>query len=207
MRSSEKNYLDHQQAVTAILEGKDEEVLRYLYRHLLSDFIRFVDHQHRIKDVAYADEILIQVLTIFWEKVMSRSFPNLGQASLKTYLFSIGTNKILDEKARSQSRKTDPLENYLDQIACDIDLSWDDQLEFRDLLKKALLHLTPKCQEILTHSLLNQNTLEEIKIKMSYKDVDTAASAHSRCQSHLKDCIKRLLSKEQLGEILNKLRL
>ena len=207
MFSTEKNYLNAKQAVTAILEGKEEEVLRFLYRHLLSDFIRFADHKYQVKDVAYADEILIQVLTIFWEKVIARSFPELGHASLKTYLFTIGANKILDEQKKALRRQANPLENHLSQTSVDIDLSWDDQLEFRDLLKKSLQPLTPKCQEILTYSLLNRSTLEEISDKMSYKDVKTAASAHSRCLAHLKESIKQLLNKEQLSEILNKLRL
>jgi DNA-directed RNA polymerase specialized sigma24 family protein len=211
MFSSDKRYLDHKKAVSSIQQGKGNDVIKALYRLLLADFSRFAHHQHQITDAGYIDEVLIQTLTVFWKKAISNQFPELKKASLKTYLFAIGENIILNDRKKSikltDLSQAEPIEQHLDHESIEMHIHWDDQLTFRGLLTQALQQLSPKCREILTYSLLQQHTIEEIKNEMVYKNIDSTAAAHSRCLSDLKALIRQMLTKEQLDEILQQLRL
>ena len=206
----EPDYTDYRQAIDAIRAGQEERVLKTLYREYLEAFIVFMSAQFRIQ-ADEAIEILTQTLTIFWEKARNGNFPDLKNASLKTYLFSIGINlKLANLKAQKLKKARfgpESLETYTNSLSIEIELPWDEALEIQPILARLVQQLRPACTTILTLTILEKRPLSEVETSMGYKDSNSTAASQSRCLAELKTLIQKALSKDQLEAILHKLRL
>ncbi len=85
-----------------IIQGiftQNEKILAKFYKKYHSSLFRFV--HRRITDVGAAEELVQDVLFDFIESV--RSFR--GSSSIKTYLFSIARNKVIDHFRKKQVKQ------------------------------------------------------------------------------------------------------
>ncbi len=159
-------------------EADRNSVLRSLYLLFRADFIVFS------KKMCSDTELC---LDSFQEAVIS-VYENLTQnkitrddASIKTYLFAIGKNKLLTAMKKQHTvtftDKVAPGEQH-DNSNPDTDLKVALQLAFDQL--------GDTCQEILKKFYFHRYAIESIMIDMQYKNENTVKAHKSRCISKLR---------------------
>ncbi len=109
---------------------RDEKVLLDFYRQYNPFILRFVRRQ--LNDLGIAEEVTQDVFLDFIEKV--RDFH--GQSSIKTYLFSIARNKVVDVIRKKKLKKIlfSALPSYVVEGLKIILI--DDELEKKELASK-----------------------------------------------------------------------
>ncbi len=118
-----------QQLISGII-NKDERVLLNFYNRYSPQILRFIRRQ--LSDQGVAEEVTQDVFLDFIEKV--RDFH--GQSSVKTYLFSIARNKVVDVIRKKKLKKIlfSALPGYVVEGLKTILI--DDELEKKELANK-----------------------------------------------------------------------
>ena len=116
---------------------------------------------------------------------LSRDKIQTGSSTVKTYLFSIGKNKLLNAiqkekkytELQSIKEKEHTLENNLEEV--------------NGFLTKAVDQLGQRCQDVLIKFYYYRYSIEAIMHDMQYKNENTVKAHKSRCLSQLRDIIKK----------------
>lgn len=121
--------LNEKKIVSAII-AKDETALFELYKQYRNPLFRYIYNQ--LKDKSLAEEITQDVFLDFIEALRDFHF----QASLKTFIFSIARNKVIDVIRRKKVKKIlfSSLPAYVVENITQV--MFDDTLEKKELAEK-----------------------------------------------------------------------
>jgi RNA polymerase sigma factor (sigma-70 family) len=152
--------------------------LESVYHDHRTEFIQWARHQYRI-DEDDAIEIFQQTVIALYENITQGKLMELT-SSLKTYLFSIGKNKIMELK-RYQER----------QVKADgLDLpesETPDQDHLHQAVKKSLDQLGEPCRSLLIDFYYNGTSMLKLAEIYGYRNEDTAKSQKYRCLKSLRE--------------------
>jgi len=126
-----------------------------------------------------ARDIYQQVIIILYENVVSGRLTNLT-SSLKTYLFSIGKNKFLEEKRKGHSF---PLVELPDN---EKKMDWDERL---GQLEQCLSQLGEPCRSLLIQFYYHKSSMEQLSLKFGYKNVQSAKNQKYKCLERLRKMV------------------
>lgn len=173
---------DHER-LTAIQNG-DREALGELYAAYRADFVAFARGYGLGAELAV--DVWQDAIIAFYENVVGGKVAEL-RCSLKTYLFSIGKYRVVDElrrQGRQASFKADghalvelvPAERFQPQ-------------EVNERLDTAVARLGEKCRRLLTLFYYDNFAVDAIANRLGYANENTVSAHKSRCMKKLRELL------------------
>jgi RNA polymerase sigma-70 factor (ECF subfamily) len=161
--------------------------LANIYRAYRSEFIAWLSSKFECSRDEARDIYQIAILTLH-ENIVNEKLKHLN-SSIKTYLFAIGKNKILESK-KAQNRfsyEIDPGELELEEIN-----NWEqeDREQHLELMKSSVEKLGNPCKSLLELYYYHNMSLEAIAGQMSYKNTATAKTLKFKCLGRLRNIFK-----------------
>ena len=163
----------------------DESALYEIYDDYSERFLAFIANYGLSK--VEAEDIFQETIIALYQNVMKGNI-NIQEASMKTYIWSIGKYKAIDILRKKKKRvdwviandKVEPIEIKENIITVN-----------QRLLYKHFSALGNSCQEILKSFYYDGLSIEEIVQFSNYKDANTVKSTKSRCIKKLRKLINR----------------
>lgn len=160
----------------------NSEVLTQVYLKYRHDFIGFIRKGHtfgkeQIED-AFIDAILILRLNILNNRV------SVQNSSVKTYLFAIGRNLLMEEYRR-ESRLILLDNEIVEESGNDSEI---EGINFQEIkrMREAFEQLSPGCQKMLTHLYFHGWSYQDIQEEYNHKSVEGLRVQRVKCIKQLK---------------------
>ena len=172
--------------INSIKEG-EEDGLVYMYTRYRAEFIRWVSKRYQVDDDMANDAFQEAILALRFNVVHNRL--KEMRSSLKTYLFSIGKNQLLNRLKKSNYEiSVEDLSSY--QGASALVISQKEALtERQELIRKEIAMMQDPCHSILRMFYYLGYSMEVIAARMSYRNEDVAKSQKLRCLKKLKAAV------------------
>ena len=164
-----------------------------LYEMYRSEFICYIRKSYKGNDEEIFD-LYQDTCVALWSNITSQRLTVAKlSVSLKTYLFTIGHNKLVDlYRSCSYKFKTQFIEN--------LDYKKDYNSEHQDecseneyIVRQAVTTMTEPCNSILTLYYWDEKSMKEIADLKEYSSADSAKSQKNKCMNKLKAYIKTLM--------------
>ncbi len=169
-----------------------EKVLMSLYADFRDEFIVFA-YKNFGAQKEQAKDAFQETILDFNENIVTGKLTELT-CSVKTYLFQIGRNKVINI-LRKEQRITYNDNLHLIKVKEYEDFMDEENISFtQEQISQAIEKLPDDCKEVLKLHYFKEYDMESIAREMNYKNADTAKSKKSLC-------LKRLVAE------LNKLKL
>jgi len=170
------------------LKRGDQEALAEVYSEFREGFIHWITNTHQCnKDEAV--EIFQHAILTFYENVVEGSFEQLKSTGIKTYLYSIGKNKLLgDYRKNMRITSTDSInaeEPF--EFATDVEHIKAQKLE---TIKNAIQELGDPCRKLLELYYFNNLSSDEIAEVMDYKNGNTVKNLKYKCIQRIKKVLE-----------------
>jgi len=167
------------------LRNGDREALEDIYKKYRVSFIKWITYTHKCSDDEAVDIYQYSILS-FYENVLEESFETMNDAGIKTYLYSIGKNKLLaDSRKQSKISYQEELEDQ-EEIFDEEDENQEKQVRI-EKIKELVSGLGHPCSEILKLFYFNNLTNEEIAEVMKYKNGNTVKNLKYKCLQRIKN--------------------
>ena len=171
------------------IKSKDSEKgLEEIYTNYRNEFLVWAVRHHSCT-MDEAKDVFQQSVIIFYENIRSGKVKEIT-TKVKTYLFSIGKNKIL-ELIRIKRKQ---LPEFNDQIYGDNDYLYEEVDEEYEqklrIVEVSLKKLGDPCKSILEHYYYHRNSMEEISEILKYKNSDTVKNLKYKCLKRLRQIFK-----------------
>ncbi|UZS00206.1 RNA polymerase sigma factor [Chondrinema litorale] len=172
------------------IKSGDESILEYIYLEYRSEFLIWLSKKFNCSEEDSRDIYQVSII-IFYENIIQGKLIQLN-SSLKTYLFSIGKNKML-EKLRKENIIINDLISYQNIAQLDSELLKDFE-EDLVLVLDCLRHLGQKCIELITSFYYKKKSFEDIAKQMGYDSAKVARNQKYKCMNKLRE---QVLSKKK----------
>jgi len=171
--------------ITAIKEGKDDKVLNELYQGILPKVTSYIRNNSGSEEEAF--DIFQDAVLCFFKLVINNKFDEKYDVS--GFIFTVSRNcwinrvKKLNRHISVDTNESKELEEhgFLESIY--------DQ-ERRDLVKMLFSQLELKCKEILTYTVYQNMTMEDICSRMGFASENAAKTTNYRCKKKLMNLVK-----------------
>lgn len=172
------------------IKTKDgEKLLREVYSNYRNEFLLWAMNNHSCT-IEEAKDVFQQSVIIFYENINSGKLTHIT-TQLKTYIFGIGKNKILELMRRKQKMKS----SYNDHMLPDSDgLYYEDGDKYEDKLKNVtscLEKMGDPCKSILEQYYYHRKSMMEISETLDYKNSDTVKNLKYKCLQRLRQLLKK----------------
>jgi len=164
-------------------KGRDD-ALKEIYSKYRNEFILWAIRHHSCT-MEEAKDIFQQAVIIFYENIIYEKVSEIS-TKVKTYLFSIGKNKLL-ELLREKSKHV-PQFNEFEMVNADIYYDAADD-GYEDKLKRVqgcMDKLGDPCKSILEHYYYHKRSMQEIAEILEYKNSDTVKNLKYKCLQRLR---------------------
>jgi RNA polymerase sigma factor (sigma-70 family) len=167
-------------------------LLDEFYRANKSAFFKWIYKSYGLT-ATESEDIFQDAFEVLFKKITLEKLDNL-QASLKSYLFSVGKYMVY---SKFRNQKTVSLEvnqnesqlfknNQIQILPLEMDPE-EQQLEVVMACKKTL---STSCQSILDLFYSEKKSMREIALLLGYKNEDVAKSQKVRCLTELRKCVQ-----------------
>ena len=177
------------------IRSKDsEEALKEVYNKYRKEFFLWAVRKHSCS-VDDAKDVFQQTIVIFYENVRSGKVTELT-SHVKTYLFSIGKNKMLElmrQKKKLPVHFDDVTYFDAEQIDDDLDDGYEKKIRNIEL---CLEELGNPCKKILQQYYYHKKSMIEISEILDYKNSDTVKNLKYKCLQRLRE-----IYTSQFGEL------
>ena len=180
--------------IEQIKEG-DKSQLESIYKAYKIEFVAWITRNYSCSEEEAKDVYQFAILT-FYDNISNGKLIEL-RSSVKTYLFAIGKNKILEQK-KSAARYIDKDENEIVDVP-EMD-NWDSDLRESslNLVEHCLEKLGEPCKSMLQLYYYHGMSMDEIAEKMNYKNRSTTKNLKYKCINRLRKIYLEELKK--MGE-------
>lgn len=182
-------------AIIEAIKAGSEKILFNIYETYRNDFVRWAIHNHQIS-VEEAKDVFQESVIGLYKNVKAGKLETI-EVSIKTYLFSIGKNTILNAVKRRKIELR-AYENFENGIGNGIHEHYDHE-HLINLVKRVYRSMGSPCKEILEMFYEKGFDMESIASRIGYKNADVAKKKKYECMSHLESRI----SKTRIREMLN----
>jgi RNA polymerase sigma factor (sigma-70 family) len=146
-------------------------------------------------EVEVIEDVFSDVVLDFYENIRRGKYSK--QAALKTYLFTMGRNKIINiVKKRSMHGSKEP------EIITDVErrstinpIAVQQKNEQHEVVKAMMNELCDDCQKVLTKFYYHRMSMDEIAQEMGYKNANVAKSKKNVCYKKIRKLIQERFSK------------
>jgi RNA polymerase sigma-70 factor (ECF subfamily) len=173
------------------LKNGNKEVLSSIYLSYRTEFVNWLKVKYKI-DTERALDLYQQTIVVFYENILQGKLVEIN-SQLKTYLFAIGKNKLMEE-----IRVSKKVEQNFELKEESIPENEEEQREERiKQIKESLQKLGDHCKQLLQLFYYQNLSFEEIMVKQGYKNKNTAKNQKYKCMEQL-----RKIHKAQKEEVL-----
>lgn len=173
-------------AIIEAIKAGSEKILFQLYESYRTEFLSWAVRNHRVTEEE-AKDVFQEALVALYRNVKAGKVDTL-ESSIKTYLFSIGKNVILN----TLKRKSIETKAY-ESIVIGHDNSINNQHEMdglTNLIKQLYMAIGSPCREILEMYYEREYDMESIALKVGYKNANVAKKKKYECLKALEERIK-----------------
>jgi RNA polymerase sigma factor (sigma-70 family) len=171
-----------------LVRSGDPSGLSFVYEKYRKEYINWIRKFSRC-DPDDACEYYQGTILIFYENVINGRLTEL-QSSLKTYLFGIGKNLVMQEHRKSlrgeRVRAEYLLQSHLanstqEQAAEEMDLA---------IIHRCFERIGDPCRKLLELFYFNQKNMEEIASELGYKNSETTKNQKYKCMERLRKLVE-----------------
>lgn len=174
--------------------GQTELSLIYeTYRH---EFLHWIGREFHC-DEDDAKDIYQLTILIFYDNIRQGKLEHLV-SSVKTYLFGIGKNIMMDNLRKAKRHTPIDQERWLKEYLVDETDHLPPEPLF-EAAKKALTKLGNPCQQLIEMFYYGRKSLEEITEALSYKNTETTKNQKCKCMKRL----RKLFEEEQSKTLID----
>jgi RNA polymerase sigma factor (sigma-70 family) len=182
-------------AIIEAIKAGSEKILFQLYETYRDEFVSWAIRNHQVTVEEAKDVFQESVVGLY--KNIKRGKVDRLEVSIKTYLFSIGKNIILNAIKR-KGLEAKVYESFSAIHDNGINEHYD-QEHLIDLVKRLYKAMGSPCKEILEMYYEKSFDMESIALRVGYKNSDVAKKKKYECLRSLEDKINR----SKLKDILN----
>lgn len=185
--------MEESMTIAKIKQGNKKE-LEKVYTMYRTSFIKWIVSQFKLT-VDQAAEIYQQTILVLYDNITGGKLTTL-KCSMKTYLFSIGKNKVYDWN-RQQNRHAGLEVEELPLV--EGDSTQEDQTDqLLNISQKALQILGDPCKSILELYYFHRRSMQEISDQMGYKNEHSTKNQKYKCLNKLRKIFRKEVQKENL---------
>jgi len=171
------------------IKNNDQRVIADFYKSHRNEFIAYAMKKYRVS-ADICKEIYQEAFLAMYRNIITGKLIQL-QSSLKTYLFQIGKNQIMNELKRSaRSVDVDGAEFRDNSIQHKFDDSGENDLIKLKKINMSLLKLSEKCRELLRLFYFEKKKHDEIMLIMNYTTIDSVKTQKYKCFKKLENLVK-----------------
>ncbi len=177
--------------IERIKNKEGDKALKEVYQKYRNEFLHWAVRNHSCS-LEEAKDIFQQGIVIFYENIRLEKVTHFT-TQVKTYLFSICKNKLLEmlrNKSKEQSKYNDQVllndEFYFSTVT-------DDFEEKISVVEACLLEMGDPCKGILEQYYYHKKSMVEISEILNYKNSDTVKNLKYKCLQRLKQNCKSKL--------------
>jgi len=176
--------MENHSLIERIKSRDSEKGLKEIYTNYRNEFLLWAVRHHKCT-MDEAKDVFQQSVIIFYENIRSGKLTEIT-TQVKTYIFSIGKNKIL-ELVRAKKKQ---LPEFNDQIYRDSSYLYneaDDEYEEKlRNIETSLIKLGDPCKSILMQYYYDKKSMLEISDILNYKNSETVKNLKYKCLQRLK---------------------
>ncbi len=166
------------------LRRGDKDALEEIYRLYRPSFIKWITYSHKCNEEQAIDIFQYAILS-FYENVVDGVIEEMNDAGIKTYLYSIGKNKMLADNRRNSKISFNP--DYEDRLLIEELDSEGEPLQLKiEKIKDVIQKLQNPCADILRLFYFNNLSTDEIAEIMGYKNGNTVKNLKYKCIQRIK---------------------
>lgn len=170
------------------LKRGDQQALELIYSDYRQSFIAYITNTHNCSEEQAVD-IYQHAILSFYENVVDGSFEEMNAAGIKTYLYSIGKNKLLGDLRKKTKITFQGKFNDDDLILEDDDFEVE-KIEKYDKVREIISSMGDPCKRILELFYFNKLPNEEIAEIMGYNNAKTVKNLKYKCIQRIKKLIE-----------------
>jgi|WetSurMetagenome_2_1015567.scaffolds.fasta_scaffold35717_4 RNA polymerase sigma factor (sigma-70 family) len=171
----------HDEKIVSDFKNHDMSALQYVYQTYRKDFIKWASFKYTI-EAEVAEDVFSDAVIDVYHNVLAERYHKTEKASLKSYLFEIGKNKILNILNRQKISDT-----HLKIIANQQDKTYNNifetnkNQEITSKVKELMDLIDEKCQKVLTLFYYHSLSMDDIAAEMNFKNEDVAKNKKLKC--------------------------
>jgi RNA polymerase sigma factor (sigma-70 family) len=173
-------------AIVEAIKAGSEKILFQLYESYRTEFLSWAVRNHRVTEEE-AKDVFQEALVALYRNIKAGKVDAL-ESSIKTYLFSIGKNVILNALKRKNIEA-----KAFESLTIEHDNSLNHKHEMdglTSLIKRLYLAIGSPCKEILEMFYEREYDMESIALKVGYKNANVAKKKKYECMKALEERIK-----------------
>lgn len=182
-------------AIIEAIKAGSEKILFNIYETYRNDFVSWAIHNHQVS-VEEAKDVFQESVIALYKNVNADKLESL-EVSIKTYVFSIGKNIILNAIKR-KNIEGKVFENFSLTLENGIHEHYEHE-HLVNLVKRLYRSMGSPCKEILEMFYEKGFDMESIAREAGYKNADVAKKKKYECLSHLENRIGKTRIKEMLN--------
>lgn len=176
--------MENHSLIEKIRKRDGDDTLKEIYDQYRNEFVLWAMRHHSCS-AEEAREVFQQSMVIFYENVIHGKLTEIT-VQVKTYLFSIGKNKILEvlrKRGKAILHVEDQIYSESDMQGHEIDDEFEDRLK---MVEDSMFKMGDPCKSILKYYYYHKKTMKEISEIMGYKNDVTVKNLKYKCLKRLK---------------------
>jgi RNA polymerase sigma-70 factor (ECF subfamily) len=184
-----------QNEIIAKIKSGGQTELGMVYEEYRTEFLRWITREYECSDDDSKDIYQLTIL-IFYDNVRTGKLERLV-SSVKTYLFGIGKNIVMENRRKAYRQTPIDQERWLKEYLIDEPTDVI-QEPFFEIAKNALSKLGDPCRRLVELFYYDRKSLEEISELLSYKNPETAKNQKCKCMKRLRKLCEEEINKTSI---------
>lgn len=177
------------------LQQRNTNALKQVYQKHREPFIAWASGKFPTVEKVIIEDVYSESVVDFYENILKNKYKY--SASIKTYLFTLGRNKIVNiiQKKITHQRKTDEIVIQEESRTTVSPEATQRQNEQAAVIKVLMSQLCENCRNVLTLFYFHEQSMKEIAEKMNYKNANVSKTKKRECFKKLMKLAKEKYSK------------
>jgi len=186
--------MNEKRIIKSLTQG-DTHALQEVYLQYRQPFRLWMKAKFPAVEVEVIEDVFSDVVLDFYENIKRGKYSK--QAALKTYLFTMGRNKVINivKKRSMHNTKEHEIITEVEQRATINPIVEQQKSEQHEVVQTMMNQLCDDCRQVLTNFYYHKMSMEEISKKMGYKNANVAKSKKNVCYKKLRKLIQEKFSK------------
>jgi RNA polymerase sigma factor (sigma-70 family) len=170
--------------IKAIKKGDDHKAVEALYRDVFPKIKKFIAGNERIEE---AKDIFQEAMLIFYKQVIAGKFDEKYEVAGFIYTISknLWINRLNKKKKMVDLNQEEIPESGEKSILDNIMIE-----DKKELIKGIFSQLGDKCRELLTYTIYQDLSMEDVAVRMNFNTANAATTAMFRCKQKLLEIVK-----------------
>lgn len=172
------------------LQLQNTDALKQVYQKHRAPFIAWASGKFPTVESVVIEDVYSEAVVDFYENILKKKYKH--SASIKTYLFTLGRNKIVNiiQKKITHQKKTGEIiiqEESRGIVSPEAEQRKSEQSE---IIKTLMNQLCKDCRQVLTLFYFHENSMKEIAKKLNYKNANVSKTKKRECFKKLMNLAK-----------------